>query len=145
MARAALDFIQQGGHPKQFIPVLQDLPFAQGERKGEIMGFWGKKMLPQVFKWDDASKAVVVSSLDETSVLESAKAFIAQELQLENVAVVLGESDADESGAPVRRCRCRPPWSMRDQASSSIGGRIGGTEVSGAIFGSGGPGRCELV
>ena len=98
MARAALDFIQQGGHPKQFIPVLQDLPFAQGERKGEIMGFWGKKMLPQVFKWDDASKAVVVSSLDETSVLESAKAFIAQELQLENVAVVLGESDADESG-----------------------------------------------
>ena len=98
MARAALDFIQQGGHPKQFIPVLQDLPIAQGERKGEIMGFWGKKMLPQVFKWDDASKAVVVSSLDETSVLESAKAFIAQELQLENVAVVLGESDADESG-----------------------------------------------
>ena len=98
MARAALDFIKQGGHPKQFIPVLQDLPFAQGERKGEIMGFWGKKMLPQVFKWDDASKAVVVSSLDETSVLESAKAFIAQELQLENVAIVLGESDADESG-----------------------------------------------
>ena len=27
---------------------------AQGERKGEIIGFWGKKML-QVFKWDDLS------------------------------------------------------------------------------------------
>jgi leucyl-tRNA synthetase len=98
MAQAALAFIQDGGHPKQFIPVLQELPLAQGERKGEMMGFWGKKMLPQVFKWDDASKAVVASSLDETAVLTAAQAFVAEELQLSTVTVVLGESEDDGTG-----------------------------------------------
>ena len=98
MAQAALAFIQDGGHPKQFIPVLQELPLAQGERKGEMMGFWGKKMLPQVFKWDDASKAVVASSLDETAVLAAAQAFVAEELQLSTVNVVLGESEDDGTG-----------------------------------------------
>ncbi|MGB0378390.1 MAG: hypothetical protein ACPGGE_06160, partial [Poseidonia sp.] len=98
MAQAALAFIQDGGHPKQFIPVLQELPLAQGERKGEMMGFWGKKMLPQVFKWDDALKAVVASSLDEAAVLAAAHAFIAEELQLSTVHVVLGESEDDGTG-----------------------------------------------
>ena len=98
MATAALSFIGEGGHPKQFIPVLQELPLAQGERKGEMMGFWGKKMLPQVFKWDDASRAVICSALDEASVLSAASAFIADELQLSEVIIVLGESDADDTG-----------------------------------------------
>ena len=98
MAQAALSFIQDGGHPKQFIPILQGLPMAQGERKGEMMGFWGKKMLPQVFKWDDASKSVVVSTLDEVDVLGAARAFIADELQLTSVHVVLGEGEEDDTG-----------------------------------------------
>ena len=98
LARAALDHINEGGHPKQFMPVLQTMPIAQGERKGEIMGFWGKKMLPQVFKWDDASRAMVLSPLDEGTVLEDAKAFIAAELNLEDVTVVLGESEDDTTG-----------------------------------------------
>jgi len=98
MAQAALSFMQDGGHPKKFIPVLQSLPIAQGERKGEMMGFWGKKMLPQVFKWDDVSKKVIASSLDEASVLSAANAFIAAELQLERVSVVVGESDEDGTG-----------------------------------------------
>jgi hypothetical protein len=98
MAQAALTFIQDGGHPKKFIPVLQEMPMAQGERKGEMIGFWGKKMLPQVFKWDDASKAVVASTMDEQAVLEAASAFIAAELSLETVVVVVGESDHDETG-----------------------------------------------
>ena len=98
MAQAALSFIQDGGHPKQFIPILQALPMAQGERKGEMIGFWGKKMLPQVFKWDDASKGVVASTLDEVAVLAAARAFIADELQLASVHVVLGEGDDDDTG-----------------------------------------------
>ncbi len=97
LARAALTFLDEGGHPKQFMPVLQALPLAQGERKGEIVGFWSKKMLPQVFKWDDASRAVVQSALDETLVLNNAAAFIAAELGLNEVVVVLGESDEDET------------------------------------------------
>jgi hypothetical protein len=98
MAKAALSFIGEGGHPKKFIPLLQELPMAQGERKGEMMGFWGKKMLPQVFKWDDSSKEVIVSSLDEASVLSAAHAFIAVELDLERVSVVVGESEEDTTG-----------------------------------------------
>jgi len=95
LARTALDFVHEGGHPKQFMPVLAEHPLTQGERKGEIMGFWGKKMLPQVFKWDDASRLVVRSPLDEAAVLSAAADFIAQELNLESVTVVLGESEAD--------------------------------------------------
>ncbi|MCH1616489.1 MAG: leucine--tRNA ligase [Candidatus Poseidonia sp.] len=98
MAVAALSFISEGGHPKQFIPVLQQLPLAQGERKGEMMGFWGKKMLPQVFKWDDASRDVICSAMDEASVLSAASDFIADELQLTEVHIVLGESEDDDTG-----------------------------------------------
>ena len=98
MAQGALSFIEEGGHPKQFISALREMPFLEGERKGEMIGFWGKKMLPQVFKWDDASKAMVSSDMNESEVLEAAKEFIAAELQLQTVNVVVGESDGDGTG-----------------------------------------------
>ena len=98
MAVAALAFIGEGGHPKQFIPVLKELPLAQGERMGEMMGFWGKKMLPQVFKWDDASREVLCSTMDEAAVLSAASAFIADELELAEVHIVVGESSDDDTG-----------------------------------------------
>ena len=63
-----------------------------------MMGFWGKKMLPQVFKWDDASRDVICSAMDEASVLSAASAFIADELQLTEVHIVLGESEDDDTG-----------------------------------------------
>ena len=98
MAVAALAFIGEGGHPKQFIPVLKELPLAQGERMGEMMGFWGKKMLPQVFKWDDASREVLCSAMDEAAVLSAASAFIADELELAEVHIVVGEGSDDDTG-----------------------------------------------
>ena len=98
MAVAALAFIDEGGHPKQFIPVLKELPLAQGERMGEMMGFWGKKMLPQVFKWDDASREVLCSAMDEAAVLSAASAFIAEELELAEVHIVVGEGSDDDTG-----------------------------------------------
>ncbi|MDA8638606.1 leucine--tRNA ligase [Candidatus Poseidonia alphae] len=97
MARSALEFISEGGHPKQFVPILAQMAMAQGERKGEMIGFWGKKMLPQVFKWDDESRQVILSSLDEKNVLEAASAFIASDLGLESVVVVEGESEDDNT------------------------------------------------
>lgn len=97
LAQAALGFIAEGGHPKQFMPVLQSLPMAQGERKGELMGFWGKKMLPQVFKWDDTSRAVIASQLNEAAVLSQASDFIAAELDMKSITVVIGESDEDST------------------------------------------------
>lgn len=98
LAKAALTHVREGGHPKQFLPILQSLPMAQGERKGEIIGFWGKKMLPQVFKWDDLSREMVLSALDEATVLEDAKTFIADELNLDHVSIVVAETDADDTG-----------------------------------------------
>ena len=98
MAQEALAFVADGGHPKQFLPVLQAMPMAQGERKGEMIGFWGKKMLPQVFKWDDVSRSVVCSTMDEAAVLSAASTFISAELGLENIEVVVGESEGDATG-----------------------------------------------
>ena len=98
MAQEALAFVADGGHPKQFLSVLQAMPMAQGERKGEMIGFWGKKMLPQVFKWDDVSRSVVRSTMDEEAVLSAASTFISTELGLENIEVVVGESDDDTTG-----------------------------------------------
>jgi hypothetical protein len=74
------------------------MDITQGDRKGEIMGFWGKKMLPQVFKWDDESRVLIRSSLDEVASLTARASFIAQELGLDHVRVVLGESDDDDTG-----------------------------------------------
>ncbi|MCH1540448.1 MAG: leucine--tRNA ligase [Candidatus Poseidonia sp.] len=98
MAQAALQHIGDGGHPKQFISILSEHPLIQEERKGEMLGFWGKKMLPQVFKWDDASKIVVASSLDEHAVIEERAAFIANELGLQSLSVVVGEGEQDTTG-----------------------------------------------
>jgi len=97
MAVEALNFIEQGGSVKNFIAHLSQMEIAQGERQGEIIGYWGKKMLPQVFKWDDESRQVILSSLDEKNVLEAASAFIASDLGLESVVVVEGESEDDNT------------------------------------------------
>ena len=98
MAVEALNFLDQGGSPKKFVSHLSQMDIAQGERKGEIIGYWGKKMLPQVFKWDDASRVLLRSSLDEVEALSHRVSFIAQELGLQSVEVVLGESSEDETG-----------------------------------------------
>ncbi|MDP6334597.1 MAG: hypothetical protein QF479_08205, partial [Candidatus Poseidoniaceae archaeon] len=74
------------------------MEMTQGERKGEIIGYWGKKMLPQVFKWDDASRVLLRSELDEVEALSQRAHFIAEELGLQSVQVVLGESPEDETG-----------------------------------------------
>ena len=98
MATAALKFMREGGHPKQYQPHLEALSLMQSERKGEFLGFWGKKMLPQLFKWDDASKEMLLSSLDESQVLQQACSFIAEELNIADVVIILGETDADSTG-----------------------------------------------
>ena len=98
MAVEALDFIEQGGSPKQFVSHVAQMEIAQGERKGEILGYWGKKMLPQVFKWDDDSRVLIRSTLDEVEALSQRASFIAEELGLQSVEVVLGESSEDQTG-----------------------------------------------
>ncbi len=98
IAVKALEFLERGGNIKHFVAELSQMEITQGERKGEIMGYWGKKMLPQVFKWDDASRILLRSSLDEVAALSARSEFIAAELGLDSVAVVLGESEHDLTG-----------------------------------------------
>lgn len=97
LAKTALDFIIAGGKPKAFMPIVSQMEICQGQRKGEIMGYWGKKMLPQLFKWDDDSRAVILSDLDEMQVLRQRSEFIAAELGLENITFVEGESEQDNT------------------------------------------------
>jgi len=64
-------------------------------RKGEFLGYWNKKMLSQVFKWDDESRFMIQSNIDEVSILKGASQFLQNELQLQDITVVLGESEQD--------------------------------------------------
>ena len=98
LAKMALKHIIGGGNPKQFIGILGQSDLINSENKGEIMGFWGKRMLPQVFKWDDYTREIILSSLDEMEVYSNRIDFIAKELQLEKVEVVLADSPEDQTG-----------------------------------------------
>ena len=98
LAKMALKHIIGGGNPKQFIGILGQSDLINSENKGEIMGFWGKRMLPQVFKWDDYTREIILSSLDEMEVYSNRVDFIAKELDLEKVEVVLSDSPEDQTG-----------------------------------------------
>ena len=56
LAIVAINHVISGGNVKAFAGTLADLAFVNSENKGEIMGFWGKRMLPQIFKWSDEEK-----------------------------------------------------------------------------------------
>ena len=98
MAEMALAHLGKGNNIKSFMGILTQSDLAQGETRGERLGFWNKRMLPQVFKWDDEKKRILLSTLDETQVYANASDFIAEELRLASVGIVRGESEEDETG-----------------------------------------------
>ncbi len=65
------------------------------------MQFWGKKMLPQIFKWSDEEKAIIESKLDEGVILKNSHKFICDELSLSNIDVETGNEDVGRSSAAV--------------------------------------------
>ena len=97
IAEMALAHLAKGDNIKSFMGILTQSDLAQGETRGERLGFWNKRMLPQVFKWDDEKKRILLSSLDETSVYANASTFIAEELGIDSVRVVRGESQQDDT------------------------------------------------
>ena len=98
MAEMALHHLAEGNNVKSFMGILTQSDLAQGEHRGERLGFWNKRMLPQVFKWDDEKKRVLLSNLEENSIYRNSTDFIASELGLDNVDVVHGESEEDTTG-----------------------------------------------
>ena len=101
LAQAAIGHINSGENVKTFAGILSGLPFAQGEMRGEIMGFWGKRMLPQIFKWSDEEKQMISGALDEAAILGAASDFICSDLGLTSVDIEAGVADVGRSGSAI--------------------------------------------
>jgi leucyl-tRNA synthetase len=101
LAQAAIAHLASGQNIKTFAGVLSGLPFVQEENRGEIMGFWGKRMLPQIFKWSDEEKQIISSSLDESVVLRAASGFICSDLGLTGVDIEFGNFDVGRSNTAI--------------------------------------------
>ena len=97
-ANMAKEFVNDGGNVKSFMEVLKQSELAELENSGEIFGFWGKKMLPQIFKWDDKSKMLISGAMDELELLSKRKDFLKSELKLDDVIVISSEDSKDQSG-----------------------------------------------
>jgi len=101
LAVAAINHINSGGNVKAFANVLTDLEFVNDENKGEIMGFWGKRMLPQIFKWSDDEKSIICGKLNEGAILSAASEFICNDLGLSNIEIESGVVDVGRSSAAI--------------------------------------------
>ena len=98
LSRAAITYLNGGGNVKQFIQVLKELDFVNESNKGEILGYWNKRMLSQIFKWDDKSKSLILDEIDELMVFGERAKFIARELDLVEVIVVNAEDYSGDDG-----------------------------------------------
>jgi len=101
LAQAAISHIESGENVKTFAGKLAALPFVTTENRGEIMGFWGKRMLPQVFKWSDDEKAMISGTIDEGVVLSAASDFICRDLGLSSIDVEAGIDDIGRSSTAI--------------------------------------------
>ena len=91
LSREAITYLNNGGNVKQFIQELKQMDFVNNENMGQILSYWNKKMLSQVFKWDDKAKSLILDCINEHEVLSARASFIAKELGLSEVAVVDAE------------------------------------------------------
>ncbi len=98
LSRAAINYLNDGGNVKQFIQELKQMDFVNDENMGQILSYWNKKMLSQVFKWDDKSKSLILDNIDEAEVLLERASFIAKELDLNEIEVIRAEDYQGEDG-----------------------------------------------
>ena len=101
LAIAAINHVNSGGNVKAFAGILAELPFVNPDNKGEIMGFWGKRMLPQIFKWSDDEKTMICGNLDEGAILSAASGFICSDLGLSSIDIESGVVDVGRSSAAI--------------------------------------------
>ena len=101
LAQAAIAHLNGGENIKTFASKLANLPFVQPENRGEIMGFWGKRMLPQIFKWSDDEKVIICGLLDEGRILTAAAGFICEDLGLTSIDVEAGVVDVGRSSTAL--------------------------------------------
>ena len=78
----AINFIADGGNIRNFIQEIKQMSFVNEQNMGEILQYWNKRMLSQVFKWDDKAKELILQNIDEIEVLSTRSEFFAKELGL---------------------------------------------------------------
>ena len=98
LSREAINYLNAGGNIKQFIQQLKQMDFVNEANIGEIISFWNKRMISQVFKWDDKAKSLILSKIDEEVILSKRASFIAEELGLSEVEVVTAENYHGDDG-----------------------------------------------
>ena len=98
LSRAAINYLNDGGNVKQFIQELKQMDFVNDENIGQILSYWNKKMLSQVFKWDDKSKSLILDNIDEVKLLKERASFIANEFDLNEIEVIRAEDYQGEDG-----------------------------------------------
>ena len=87
----AINFIADGGNIRNFIQEIKQMSFVNEQNMGEILQYWNKRMLSQVFKWDDKAKLLILQNIDEVEVLSTRAQFFAKELGLEEIKVIKTE------------------------------------------------------
>ena len=87
----AINFIADGGNIRNFIQEIKQMSFVNEQNMGEILQYWNKRMLSQVFKWDDKAKELILQNIDEIEVLSTRSEFFAKELGLEEIKVIKTE------------------------------------------------------
>ena len=91
LSREAINFIADGGNIRNFIQEIKQMSFVNEQNMGEILQYWNKRMLSQVFKWDDKAKLLILQNIDEVEVLRTRAEFFAKELGLQEIKVVKTE------------------------------------------------------
>ncbi|HII57376.1 MAG TPA: class I tRNA ligase family protein, partial [Candidatus Poseidoniaceae archaeon] len=87
----AINFIADGGNIRNFIQEIKQMSFVNEQNMGEILQYWNKRMLSQVFKWDDKARLLILQNIDEVEILSTRAQFFAKELDLEEIKVVKTE------------------------------------------------------
>ena len=101
LAQNAIMHLESGENIKSFASKIQSISDLKNDNQGEIMSFWGKRMLPQVFKWSDEEKSMITGELDEGDSLKNAADFIKTELGLESIEFETGELDIGRSASAM--------------------------------------------
>ena len=101
LAISAIEHLNSGGNIKAFGGKLSSQKFVTDENRGEVMKFWGKRMLPQVFKWSDEEKKMIANDINEAEILTSASDFICSDLSLTSVTVEAGIVEVGRSASAI--------------------------------------------
>ena len=93
LAIAGVNHLISGENIKSFAGNISSLKLVEQQNLSEVMGLWAKRMLPQIFKWSDEDRRILLGSLNEAEVIDAAKEFICSELGLSSLEVEIDEKN----------------------------------------------------